>query len=247
MKKKTILLITLALLLLVGIASFFLLLRNLDSLVAAAIKKYGSAATGTAVRVSSVHISLRDGRGTIKELRVGNPKGFSSNPLFTLGEITIDLDTRSLTSKVPVIEVIRIGAPAFRYELNGKGESNLASVKAHVNRYTAAGGENKQEAKGGKGSRPTRLRIKRLTIEGGNGVIDLSAVGGKVMKGKLPPIVLTDIGGANGITPAALSQVVLSALIRELEKEAAQQGISGALGREINRQATKGLKGLLGR
>ena len=62
----------------VGYGAYYLL-SNLDSIVKSAIEQYGSEITGTRVRVGSVKITLTEGRGTIRGLRVGNPSGFSSN------------------------------------------------------------------------------------------------------------------------------------------------------------------------
>lgn len=49
----------------------FGLLSSLNSLVAQAIEKHGSEATGTEVGVSEVEISLKDGRGSIGGLEIG--------------------------------------------------------------------------------------------------------------------------------------------------------------------------------
>ena len=51
----------------------YLLLTSLDAIVERAIERYGSEITGTAVRVSSVDISLTSGRGTVRGLTVANP------------------------------------------------------------------------------------------------------------------------------------------------------------------------------
>ena len=74
--KKILIGVFVALLLGAGAALWFLSSR-LDSLVAGLIEQYGSQIVGTPVRVGSVAIDLRAGRGTIRGLRVANPEGYS--------------------------------------------------------------------------------------------------------------------------------------------------------------------------
>ena len=217
------------------VAALYVFVLNLDGIVERAIEKYGSAAAGTAVRVDGVTIGLQAGRGSIHGLTVANPPGFSSEPLFALGEITLDLDTASLTAKVPVIEVIKIAAPHFLYQLNGQGASNLGVIQKHLQK----GGGKAQPASDGE---PVRLKIKRLTIAGGKGMVDLSAFGGKRLQATLPPIVLTNLGGSKGITAEELSRTVLNALIRALEEAAARQGAEQLL----RKQGGNALQRLLG-
>jgi hypothetical protein len=207
-------------------AGVIVLLQNLDSLVKAGIEKYGSEAAGTQVAVQSVKISLREGSGTVSGLSVANPPGYSQAPVFTLGEIVLDLDTTTLTAEVPVIEEIRIGQTRFLFEINDRGESNLDVLKRNLKSSSAPAGESrKTEGE----SAPFKLRVTRLSTAEGTGVFDLTAVGGKVLEAKVPAITLTHIGGRDGITPENLSDVVLTALLRELEKAAARQGVEQIL------------------
>ncbi len=73
MKTKGRIFLALAVLAAVVAVALYLLLTNLDRIVAAAIGKYGSEATGTKVAVSSVRIELSEGAGSIRGLSVGNP------------------------------------------------------------------------------------------------------------------------------------------------------------------------------
>lgn len=235
MNRRKLILIAAAIALTLTAVAIFFFVRNLDSIVESAIEKYGSAAAGTAVRVDTVKIGLQAGRGSIHGLTVANPPGFSREPIFALGEITLDLDTASLTKEVPVIEVIKIAAPQFLYQLNGQGASNLGLLQKHLQK---GGGK----AQASSDSEPVRLKIKRLTIAGGKGTVDLSAFGGKRLQATLPPIVLTNLGGSKGITAEELSRTVLNALIRALEEAAARQGTEQLL----RKQGGDALQRLLG-
>ena len=49
------------------------------------IERYGTDVCGTKVTVGSVDISLKSGRGTIHDLRVANPDGFSHDSVVKFG------------------------------------------------------------------------------------------------------------------------------------------------------------------
>ena len=115
--KKVVLGAILVLLITIGFGVYYLL-SNLDSLVKSAIETYGSEATQTSVRVDNVKIVLQDGSGTIRGLTIGNPKGFATPNAFSLGEIATQIDLKSLSEDVPVIEHITIRAPEVFFELN---------------------------------------------------------------------------------------------------------------------------------
>ena len=240
MKKTKIALLVFGAVVVVVAAALFFLLQNLDGLVKSAIEKYGSEATGTPVQVQAVKFALRQGRGTVAGVTVGNPQGFSSRPIFRLGEITVAVDTTSLTSKLPVVREIHVVAPAFRYEVNGHGQTNLAVLQRHLQQVSAAA-----SGKGAKGpsaaakSGGVHLLVKKLRIDGGVGILDLTGVGGKVLQAKLPPLTLTDLGGRQGLTPSALGQTVLAALSRELEQVAARRGIEQAVRSRLQGKAGK--------
>lgn len=232
MKTSRVILLILAVLAVILGGAILYLVRNLDSIVEAAIEKYGTIAAGTAVRVETVGIQLKEGRGTVKGLTVSNPPGFSNRNIFTLGETSLALDTGSLTSDLPVIEEIRIGEPALLFEVNGSGKTNLDALKKNVQQI----GERKKKEPGAEKNQ-SRLMVKRVTIEGGEGILDLTAVGGKEYTAKLPPVTLTDIGGRKGVTPTALGEAVLAALIKELEQAAVRQGVEKAVRGRIEEEA----------
>ncbi|PLX79829.1 MAG: hypothetical protein C0616_10030 [Desulfuromonas sp.] len=233
MKAGKIILVVIGLIIVVIAAAVFFLVQNLDSIVKAGIEKFGSEAAGTAVRVESVDIGLQEGRGSILGLSVSNPPGFSGGPLFSLGEITLDIDTATVTKKVPVIEVIRIGQTGFQFVVDAKGETNLGMLKKNISRSSSSG---KSETTTGEQA-PIRLRVKRLTVADGQGSMDLTAVGGEVLEGGFKGFTLTDIGGREGITPQGLGEKVLEVLIARLEQSAARQGAEKMIREKFGKEA----------
>ena len=79
----------------IAVAVFYVL-TNLDSLVKAAIEKYGSEATQTAVRVDKVRIKITEGDGAIYGLTVANTKGFDLAHAISLGETGLGIDLKSI-------------------------------------------------------------------------------------------------------------------------------------------------------
>lgn len=244
MKKSTVALISLALVILLLGGGVFFLIRNLDRIVERAIEKYGTKAAGTSVRAEGVKIGLKAGRGSVSGLTIANPDGFSNQPAFRLGGIILDLDTASLTSEVPVIDEIRITDPAFLVEMNAKGQTNIGVIEKNLGRRSGGGGAKQEEKE--EHQEPVRLKIRKIVIEGGGGVLDLTAVGGKRQEAKLPVITLTNLGGRNGITPEALSETVLTALVKAAEQAAARKGVEKAIRNQIQEKTDEALKKLLG-
>src|SRR5262245_37842771 len=78
------------------IAAGAYLLWSLDARVARAIEAQGAELFGTRVRVDAVEIELAAGRGTIRNVRVANPDGYSDADAITLSEIVLAIDARSL-------------------------------------------------------------------------------------------------------------------------------------------------------
>ena len=212
----------------------FYLVGNLDGLVKKTIEKYGSQAAGTRVTVSKVHIDLGQARGKIRDLQIANPGGFSSAPLFRLGEIELQLDPATLTGPMPTIDEIRILAPQLRFEVNSRGQTNLSVFKRGLAADAKDGA-----ATGEGGSGETRLLVKKVIIADAGANIDLTAVGGKTYVGTLPPVNLTDLGGSRGVTPRQLGRIVLTALSEQLEQEAARRGIDAALRSHLDNAAGK--------
>jgi hypothetical protein len=221
--------------------ALWLLTQNLDGLVKRAIESYGSETAGTEVRITEVRIFLGEGRGTLRGLTVANPPGYSPSPLFTLNDITLVLDTLSLTAAVPVIDELRIGATAFRYELDAGGHSNLGILQKNMKGSAKSGGGN--QAKGAE----KRLKIKRLVMADGEATLELGSLDIGRATVKVPGVTLTDLGGDQGLTPRELSQIVLNALGKNLEKSVAVAGLQRLLRGKEGKKFDQAIRGLLNR
>lgn len=221
-------------------AALFYLRSNLDSIVANAIETYGSRSAGVPVRVGSVRLSLTEGKGTISGLRVGNPEGYASGDAFRLGEITVQVDPKSVTSSPISVPQIRVIAPEVNAELDAKGKSNLQTILDHVQ----SGAEEAPAEQG----EPIRLAIGSFVFEEGMLRGDASAVSGRekdVFQTKLPAVRLRNIGGAGGATPAQVSETILKAFLAQTTKSVAAYQAQRAIEKQVGGSAGKEAGNLL--
>lgn len=245
MKKGTKVLIGLGIVVIVILAIFVFLVSNLDSIVKGAIEKYGSQATGTEVKVSSVQISLSKGEGSIGGFSVGNPSGFSGGHAFEMKNITVVIDKDSLTKKPVVITKILVSDPHITYEINKSGEANINEIKKNLESLGKSG-----ESRAGKSPGEKRtFVIKDLVIEGGRVDAAVAALPDKSFKADLPKIQLTNVGGQGGSTPSELAAQILRPVLNSAIAAASATGIQQYLGKsaeEVRKSVEESLKGKAG-
>lgn len=235
MSRKRLTLLALAAAAVLAVVGLVTVLSNLNGLIAAAIEKHGSAATGTRVAVAGVDVSLREGRGAIAGLRVGNPDGFDGSDAFELGEIGIDLDVASIRHDPVVIERVEVTAPRIFAEFQRDGGSNLAEIRRQLERFAPASTED--ATPGGKPAKQRRIRIRELVIAQGEISVDASKLGIESRSLVLPSVRLKDVGGADGGTPPELTKAILTRLVSTVTSELARS--------EVERQVDNALGGSL--
>ncbi len=218
MKKKIILFVLLALILAIAGTAVYVL-TNLDSIVKAAMEKYGSQATKTAVRVSSVQIKLRSGEGAVLGLKVANPSGFFSPSIITLDDISVRIEVNSVTSTPIVIDNILISGPEVFYEMKEDGTANVDILKKNLAPSGSPGEERPQKSPKGK---EIKLRIRKLVFEKGKVHVRIAKLMDKPYIVELPRLELTDIGKHGGATPAEIARTVATALAEETSKAVAR-------------------------
>ncbi|HXU93757.1 MAG TPA: AsmA family protein [Gallionella sp.] len=207
----------------------------LDSLLKAAIEKFGSEMTAATVRVSKVHLSPTDGRGALSGLSLGNPKGFKTDHAFKAGHIEVALDPATLADDTILINKILIDAPSISYEKGDNG-TNFDVIQRNVERYLGTAQKKNEKTEPGK-----KMVIESLVIRNAkvnyNGMIELS----------LPDIELHNIGKKRG---GATSAEVVNAIVAELNAQIAialaKTAAIGAVG-GIAVGIGMGVKSLLGK
>ena len=220
--KKVILGLVLVVILAVA-AGIYYVLTNLDSLVKAAIEKYGSQATQTAVRVDKVHIDLADGAGAIYGLSVANPAGFTKLPAFSMGEVGTRINIKSLTEEPYIIEEIIVRAPQVFVEINADKQINLNALKKNLTAGAPAG-KPAETAESGSKAAP-RLIIRQIVFADGRIDAKVVPLDNKEYKLKLPNLNMRNLGGNNGATPQQLAKEIISRLSDQALAEIKKQGI----------------------
>jgi len=196
----------------------FFVVSSLDSIIKAAVEKYGSEVTQVEVRLDKAKVSITSGEGSLRGLTVGNPKGFKTARAFSLGEISIVLDVGTVTQNPVVIKEIVISAPEVTYEL-GSGGSNIDIIQRNINAYAGTGkGKVKENApskgddQGGK-----KLIIQHLYVKKGKVNVSATMLKGKALSAALPDIHLKDIGKQKG---GADPREVVEKLVRAISQSA---------------------------
>lgn len=217
---KRLLTLLFVLLLLAGGALWYLR-TNLDHIVKRALETYGSAATGTDVEVSGVHIALSTGKGTVSGLKIGNPKSYIAATALKVGDIRMQIDKNSIIGSGPVIiKEINIEKPYVIYEVGANGRNNLQDIQGNVARVP------KGKTQSGK---MRKVIIRDLYIRQGKVGVTHALLKGKDIKTDLPLIHLRNIGKeGEGATAAEISKQVIG----QISTKAAQAGAQ-ALQKEL--------------
>ncbi|MEJ2255248.1 MAG: hypothetical protein P8Y75_12975 [Nitrospirota bacterium] len=226
MRKRTKIAIAFVVVLAIAGAAVYVTLSNVDAIVKLAIERYGSRATGTAVRVESVHVELKKGEATLSGFTVGNPEGFSGNSAFRAGSITVGVVPKSVTTGTIVLNRVHVTAPRVIYEINEAGRANIDVIRKHLENQ--AGEEAPAERGGGK-----NILIRELVAEKGRVDLRVAARPGKTYRAELPSVRLTDVGGEGGASPTQIAVQVL----RPLAARAAQAAIRAGAGTYLGKSA----------
>jgi hypothetical protein len=220
--------------LLVFLAVLFVFGR-LDAIVKSAIEKYGSAATGTAVRVESVHIRLREGKASFRGLTIGNPAGFREKNAFSLGEIGAGIDIRSVPEKVKIVDEIIVASPEIFAEVNEDGTLNLNAIVENLGRSAPPAGKKEGGAKSaGRPDREPRLIIRHILFSGGRIHIRLGIGGDRETLLRLPSVEMRNLGAPNGATPDRLTRLIVGELTRRAAAEVRNKAVSAAADRAVD-------------
>jgi len=232
MKLRNILLIAGAAGLAVVIGAGIWLASSLDPLLKSAIETYGPEITGVSVKVGAVNLSPRSGHGSIKNLRLGNPKSYKADKALALGEISITLDPASLTRDVILIKEVVVSGSDITYEKPGN-IANLDVIQRNVEAYTRKFGSGKPAA----GSPQKKMIIDNLYIRNSKVSLASALTAGKTVTTTLPDIHLRDVGKrTNGATAGQVVQLVMGALTASVTRAAASalRGVGKSAGGAVD-------------
>ena len=208
----------------------FFLLSKIGGLIKEVVERVGSEATQASVTLGSADVDVTSGKGGLKGLIVGNPAGFETSSAFELGEISVSIDTGSVTTDTVVIREVLIDGPIVTYELSQNG-SNVDAIKRNVDSFAKnlSSGESSAETVDDGGAQK-KIIIELLTVRGGEVNIAASMLGDRKMGASLPAIEVRDIGkDSGGASPAEIAAVILDTLTEAATKAATSLDLSGLL------------------
>lgn len=217
--KKIIIFTGLLLLLAVGLF-LFLTGDAINTLVKQQIESVGKEVTEQKVTVKNVDMKLFNGAGTIKGLTLANPSKYNASSLFTLNEITLDINLKSLSSDIIVIDQVFIEKPTAIVEFTKDGGSNIKDVidiikknTGNVSQSTQTDGNNKEPL----------IRVSKFVLAGVSLEVDLSELGNKTHKATLADINLTNIGGSSGMPASQLGAELVKQSLSSIWKQAKKE------------------------
>lgn len=195
---------------------------NAGSIVEKVIERVGTDATGTSVEVGSLDLNLNERTAAIHDFTIANPDGFSSDSAFSLGEISVSVE--SVSRDLIVLSEVVVDSPRVLYEITENG-TNIDAIRANIDAY-------QQRLSGGGGSggggSDTKIIIDRLRFTGGQ---VLATAQGEEVNVDLPPLTLTDIGRASGgETAGQVAAQVAHRLTQHVAETVARSEIERRLG-----------------
>jgi uncharacterized protein involved in outer membrane biogenesis len=200
----------------------FFIFFSLDSLVKKGITHYGSEALGVPVTVGHLSLSILNGKGSIEDFEIANPKGYKSPYVMKVGKLSFSVKPKTLFSDHIVINSIKIDSLDVNYEVGPKG-NNIGqlrkNVKSSVDSGAKAAPEDKPKA-GAKAKPQKTVTLYLFSVTNSSVTGDLG-VSKKTIK--LPDIVLKDLGTDKPLPVAQLVQILLNKLTSVIS----QQGVSG--------------------
>lgn len=204
--RNKVMLMVVAIILLAAGGGVYYLISNIDALVKAAIEKYGSATTQTAVRVQRVQIKLAEGSGSISGLTVANPAGFAAPYAFSLSQITMRINVKALTGQQIVIDAIQINAPEVFYELNADKQGNLNVLKDNITGGAQPGAKKSDQPAEGK---TVMLTIRKLVMAEAQLHATVVPLNNRKYQLRMPALQMNNLSG----TPEQIGRQILDQVI----------------------------------
>lgn len=186
--------------------------RNI--LIARSVEKIAPSFTGTPVALESVDLQIFKGTLSLRNLKVGNPQGFSQKDIFAVDKVDVALKPLSLFGNKIVIKNITVDGVTLNYEISGN-KSNLSVIQDNL-----TGGAKKpaQQSKAKPKAAPKDEKaaksvvIDTLLIENVRAGAYVSGVG---MTLALPSVRLKDIGKSKPSTMRDVIEKVLTVFSKE--------------------------------
>lgn len=232
-------------LLLIALA-YFVAIFFCGNLVRTAVNRMGPSILEAPVTLDEATLAPMSGKGTLTDLRIGNPAGWSQNDALRISRVQVQVQPFSVFDDPVLIEELEIESVVINYETKIVA-SNISDLLKNAEKSLGSG-PNSAETKTADG-KPIRLIVKKLVLR--NASVNLSA-GGQSMVIPLPEIDLVDLGvKEGGLTPPQLGFAILRSVTANVVAASTRAlgtvgGTTGAAALENAKQLGEAIKGFFG-
>lgn len=183
-----------------------------NTLIARSVEKIAPSFTGTPVVLESVDLQPFKGTLSLRNLKVGNPQGFSKKDIFAVDKVDVALKPLSLLGNKIVIKNITVNGVTLNYEIVGN-KSNLSVIQDNLSGNVKKPVQQSKANAAPKDEKSSKsVVIDSLLIENVRAGAYVSGVG---MTLALPSVRLTDIGKSKPSTMRDVIEKVLTVFSKE--------------------------------
>ncbi len=211
------------LLLIAGGAFLFLSGDAINVLIKQQIEKIGTKVTEQPVTVASVDMKLLKGAGTINGLQLANPSKYKAASAFLLKEVTLDINLKSLTTDLIIIDEIVIDKPQAVVEFTESGGANIKDILNAIKRNTASDSSSEPKQVSTASKTDPIIRVNKFVLAGVALTVDLTKLGNKAHQVILADINLTNIGGQAGMPASKLGAELVKQALSSIWKQAKKE------------------------
>lgn len=213
-----------ALLLFFGGMLWYLASADWNGFIRSQIEIQGKKVIGEDVTVDKVDLKLTKGFGAIYGISIANPEKYIQPKAFYLGEVSLDIDVKSLTASPIVLETVTLDKVQAFVEFDKQGNNNLKDILDTINANIPKSKPSQEDAPAKKDtSSEARIAIKKLTVANVALTLDLTEVNGKTLDVQIPSVELDAIGGTEGLPVSELSGVIAKDLFNSIKKAAEKE------------------------
>jgi hypothetical protein len=183
----------------------FILYASIDRIIKTTVQTEATSSLNLNTTLDSAKLALLGGNLKLNGLAVASPPGYSSAPMFQLGQAAMSVNYSQLRDPTIHVSNITLTAPALLIEY----ANNQINLNAAVDRMPKS---NEETSSSSDNSKPTKLIIDKLVITGAT----VTVRPGSQFPGMptdltipLPDLTLDNIGNGNGAqNGAAIKDVV---------------------------------------
>ena len=214
------------------------------NLVRAGVNRIGPTVLQAPVVLEEATLAPFSGVGTLTDLRIGNPEGWSKADALRISRVQLDVRPFSVFDDPVIIRELDIEKVDIHYETKIIA-SNISDLLKNAEKSLGVKGPETKTPEG----KPIRLIVHKLVLRGGT--VTLSA-GGQAMTIPMPEINLVDLGvKEGGLTPPQLGFAIMRSVTASVVSASTKAlgplgGTTGAAAAEGARQIGEAIKGFLG-